>query len=187
MDGLVRLRGRRLRALGDECEQVFVCGLSMGGGAGAAAGRAARRRRCPGWSLVNPVINISRSADADPAGPARCVPSLAGIANDIAKPGDGRGAATTAAPLRAPATPRPSCGLTSGANLDRVDQPLLVYRSVNDHVVDPSSVQLIKAGVESSDQTYVELERSYHVATLDYDAEEIFAEALRSSADSRRT
>ena len=59
-------------------------------------------------------------------------------------------------------------------NLNRVDQPLLVYRAIHDHVADPSSVRLIKAGVRSSDQTYIELQRSYHVATLDYDAEDIF-------------
>jgi carboxylesterase len=41
-------------------------------------------------------------------------------------------------------------------------------------VVDRSSVELIKAGVRSSDQSYIELHRSYHVATLDYDAEDIF-------------
>ena len=70
-------------------------------------------------------------------------------------------------------------------NLHRVDQPLLVYQSIHDHA-DPSSVPLIKAGVRSSDQTYVELQRSYHVATLDYEADISSTEALRSSDDSRR-
>ena len=59
-------------------------------------------------------------------------------------------------------------------NLGRVDQPLLVYRAIHDHVADASSVRLIKDGVRSSDQTYIELRRSYHVATLDYDADDIF-------------
>jgi len=39
-------------------------------------------------------------------------------------------------------------------------------------------VNLIKAGARSEDQTYVELRRSYHVATLDYDAEQIFEGSL---------
>jgi carboxylesterase len=59
-----------------------------------------------------------------------------------------------------------------------VDQPLQIYRSLHDHVVDGSSVNLIKAGVRSEDQTYVELRRSYHVATLDYEAEQIFEGSL---------
>ena len=41
-------------------------------------------------------------------------------------------------------------------------------------MVDPSSLALIRAGVRSQDLTVVSLERSYHVATLDYDAELIF-------------
>ena len=53
-------------------------------------------------------------------------------------------------------------------------QPLLIYRSVVDHVADPSSVKLIRERVGSADQSYIELTRSYHVATLDYDADEIF-------------
>ena len=59
-------------------------------------------------------------------------------------------------------------------NLARVDQPLLIFKSVKDRVVDERSLRLIKARVRSADLTVVRLERSYHVATLDYDAELIF-------------
>jgi carboxylesterase len=68
-------------------------------------------------------------------------------------------------------------------HLDRVEQPLLVFRSLNDHVVDPSSGRAILASVGSSDVQEVLLRRSYHVATMDYEAEEIFS---RSSAFFRR-
>ena len=60
------------------------------------------------------------------------------------------------------------------AELGKVSSPLLIYQSSVDHVVDTSSVPLIMASVSSSDLTLRSLERSYHVATLDYDAEEIF-------------
>ena len=46
-------------------------------------------------------------------------------------------------------------------------------------MVDRSSLALIKAGVRSTDLTVVTLERSYHVATLDYDAELIFTDLER--------
>ena len=59
-------------------------------------------------------------------------------------------------------------------HLDQVDQPLLIFKSARDKVVDPTSLALIKKGVRSTDLTVVPLERSYHVATLDYDAELIF-------------
>ena len=158
-------------ALHAQCDQVFLAGLSMGG---ALALRLAEQHgpQVSGLVLVNPVINIS-----DPRMSALpilqlAVPSLAGIVNDIEKPGQDE-CGYDRLPLRALYS---QTFLWSDVrrNLDRVDQPLLVYRAIHDHVVDRSSVELIKAGVRSSDHSYVELHRSYHVATLDYDAEDIF-------------
>ena len=152
------------------CQQVFLAGLSMGG---ALCLRLAEQHgsAVSGIVLVNPVINIS-----DPRMRAlpvlRVLPSLGGITNDINKPGqEERG--YDRLPLRALYS-QTFLWADVRRNLDRVDQPLLVYRAIQDHVADPSSVRLIKAGVRSSDQTYVELHRSYHVATLDHDADDIF-------------
>jgi carboxylesterase len=158
------------------CEQVFLSGLSMGA---ALCLRLAEQHGSDvsGLTLVNPAINISE--------PLRWVyllralpvlrlviPSLAGPSNDIAMP-DQEESAYARWPLRAMHS-QTLLWAEVRRNLDRVEQPLLVYRSIHDHLVDPSSVRLIKAGVRSSDQTYIELQRSYHVATLDYDAEDIF-------------
>jgi carboxylesterase len=158
------------------CEQVFLAGLSMGA---ALCLRLAEQHGSDvsGLALVNPAINISE--------PLRWVyllralpilrlviPSLAGPSNDIAMP-DQDELAYDRWPLRAMYS-QTLLWAEIRRNLDRVEQPLLVYRSIHDHLVDPSSVRLIKAGVRSSDQTYIELQRSYHVATLDYDAEDIF-------------
>jgi carboxylesterase len=156
--------------LSARCAQVFLAGLSMGG---ALSLRLAEQHgdQVSGLALVNPVINIT-----DPRMRIlpilRAIPSFPGIANDIAKPGQDE-FGYDRLPLRALYS---QTFLWSDVrrNLDRVDQPLLVYRSLHDHVADPSSIRLIKSGVRSSDQTYVELERSYHVATLDYDADDIF-------------
>jgi carboxylesterase len=152
------------------CDQVFLAGLSMGG---ALALRLAEQHGpgVSGMTLVNPVVNIS-----DPRIRAlpilRVLPSLGGITNDIAKP-DQAEWGYDRLPLRALYS-QTFLWADVRRNLDRVDQPLLVYRAIHDHVVDSSSVRLIKAGVRSSDQTYIELQRSYHVATLDYDADDIF-------------
>ncbi|MCW2810187.1 MAG: putative esterase [Friedmanniella sp.] len=156
--------------LSAECEQVFVFGLSMGG---ALALRLAEQHgsAVAGLVLVNPAIHV-----ADPRMKVlpvlRVLPSLAGISNDIARPGVSEGAYDRT-PLRALYS---QTGLWADvrANLARVDQPLLVYRSAQDHVVDPSSLALLQAGVSSTDTTYVTLARSYHVATLDYEAADIF-------------
>ncbi len=45
-----------------------------------------------------------------------------------------------------------------------------------DHVVDPSSAEIITRRIPGTDQRM--LERSYHVATLDYDADRIVTETL---------
>lgn len=154
-----------------QSDQVFLAGLSMGG---ALALRLAEQhgRGVSGLALVNPVINIT-----DPRMRALpilrlALPSLGGITNDIAKSGSIEWGYDRL-PLRALYS-QTFLWADVRRNLHRIDQPLLVYRAVNDHVADPSSVRLIKAGVRSSDQTYIELQRSYHVATLDYDADDIF-------------
>ena len=50
-----------------------------------------------------------------------------------------------------------------------------MYRSVEDHVVDDLSAQLLKTGAVNTTVREVILEDSYHVATLDNDAPTIFA------------
>ena len=74
------------------------------------------------------------------------------------------------------------------AHLGQVDQPVIVFASREDHVVDPSSLALIRAGIASAELQVVPLDRSYHVATLDYDAEDIFrgsAEFFRAHVGER--
>jgi len=56
-----------------------------------------------------------------------------------------------------------------------VTQPLLLFRSANDHVVEPVNSQIVLKGVKSADVEEVVLDKSYHVATLDHDAPRIFA------------
>ena len=63
------------------------------------------------------------------------------------------------------------------ADLGRVTQPLLMLRSTEDHVVDEQSTRNVMAGISSRDVTERVLEDSYHVATLDNDAPQIFAES----------
>jgi carboxylesterase len=64
------------------------------------------------------------------------------------------------------------------AELPRVRQPLLCYVSRQDHVVDPGCTTYLADHVASSDVQVSWLERSYHVATLDYDRQVIFDGSL---------
>ncbi len=101
--------------------------------------------------------------------------SLPGIANDIKKPGvEEHGYDRT--PLKA------ARSMMAGwkgvrADLPKVTSPLVMFRSAEDHVVDPSSGQIILTSVSSRDLTERILEHSFHVATLDNDASTIFEES----------
>ena len=60
----------------------------------------------------------------------------------------------------------------TAAGLDRITCPVLLLSSREDHVVPPSSGDVLEAGVAGPVER-VWLEHSYHVATLDYDAERL--------------
>jgi carboxylesterase len=165
---------RAFEKLAASCDAVVAGGLSMGG---ALALRLAELRgsEVAGLVLVNPALT-----NADPLRGLvpvlqHVLPSASGVTNDIKKPDvDEHGYGRT--PLRAAAS------LFDGwkqviADLPKVTQPVLVFRSREDHVVPPSSVALLMRRVPSRDVTERMLENSYHVATLDYDAPEIFAES----------
>ena len=64
-------------------------------------------------------------------------------------------------------------------DLPRVTQPLLMFLSSEDHVVDASSARIIRGSVSSRDLSERTLENSFHVATLDNDAPTIFRESAQ--------
>jgi carboxylesterase len=159
-------------ALRDRCERVFVGGLSMGG---ALSLRLAEQHGddVSGLVLVNPCVNITDPRMKILPVLRHLVPTLAAIGNDIADPA-AREVAYDRNPLHALHS-QTHLWADVVEHLDRVTQPLLVFHSEQDHVVDPSSVTILEAQVGSTDAEFRTLTRSYHVATLDYEAEEIFA------------
>ncbi|GAA3618437.1 alpha/beta hydrolase [Microlunatus ginsengisoli] len=165
--------------LASRCEHTFVCGLSMGGG--LALLLAARQgRRVAGLSLVNPSVHSTIAEQAE-RGPVmltmpvirHVVPSIAAIGGDIAIPDTSEGAYDRT-PLNA-AWSLTQLWKVIQKELPRVEQPIRIYRSRTDHVVGPSSLAIITERTRSRDLEVVHLERSYHVATLDYDADLIFS------------
>jgi carboxylesterase len=150
---------------------VGVTGLSMGG---ALALRLAQVHPAlvRGLVLVNPVINIVDPRIRVLRLIRLLTPSLGAIAGDVAKPGSDEGGYART-PLHALDSQRRLCSLVR-RDLGLVSTPLLVFRSAQDHVADPSSVALIADRTTAADRHFVVLERSYHVATLDHEAELIF-------------
>ncbi|NED98270.1 alpha/beta fold hydrolase [Phytoactinopolyspora alkaliphila] len=165
---------RSLLHLADRCDEVVVAGLSMGG---CLALRLAQEHGTAvrGLVLVNPAVaSADRRLLALPV-LRHLSPSVAGLANDIAQPGQDEHAYSRT-PLHALHSFTRLWKIVR-ADMPRVHQPLLLMRSAQDHVVDGSGAPVILSGVSSSDVTEVVLNRSYHVATLDYDAETIFTTA----------
>lgn len=155
--------------LDSECDHVFVAGLSMGG---ALALRIAATRPVAGVVLVNPGLVID-----DPRAPLAGILKLVmkstkAISNDILKPGMDEGAyqrTPVAAAHEVNKLFKDTIRL-----LPRVTAPVLVFRSSVDHVVSDSSIAALRRGLTNAPLTLTALENSYHVATLDNDAEEIF-------------
>jgi carboxylesterase len=161
--------------LAGTCESVFVFGQSMGG---TLTLRLAQEfgARIAGIALVNPsVTTLRRDAKLLPL-LATVLPSVRGVANDIKKPGAVE-VAYARVPVRAAASLSRLWQLVRG-DLGKVTQPVLLFRSAIDHVVEPVNARLILDGVASADVSEVVLQDSYHVATLDNDAPLIFDRSL---------
>ncbi|MFF3497614.1 alpha/beta hydrolase [Streptomyces sp. NPDC003247] len=166
---------RELRVLRGRCAKVFVAGLSMGG---ALALRLAAQHGddVAGVVLVNPANKVhGLSAYALPVA-RHLVRTVKGITSDIAKEGVEE-IGYDRVPLHAAHSLRVFLRLVD-KELPQVTQPLLLLRSARDHVVPAADPARILSRVSSTDVTEVLLEQSYHVATLDHDADRIFEESL---------
>ncbi|MEA4943303.1 MAG: alpha/beta fold hydrolase [Propionicimonas sp.] len=165
---------REFRALVAEADQVFIAGLSMGG---ALALRLAAhyRDQVAGIALVNPAV-LAYPKDRMAVPLSAVIRSVKGIGSDIAKP-DVDERAYDRTPVRAAASMM-RMWTDVRATLDLVICPTLIFRSAVDHVVPAASTQFILNHISSEEITEQVLTRSYHVATMDYDAEQIVTGTL---------
>jgi carboxylesterase len=175
-----------LEKVASDCDVTVVAGLSMGGC--LALDLAERRgREVAGLVLVNPIVNTERRDVRLLPLLKHVVPVLPGIGNHIKKVGSDE-VAYTRTPLRAAHSMFQGIKVVR-SRLPEVTQPLLMFRSRTDKVVDPSSGRIIMSQVSSRDLEERMLEDSYHVATLDNDAPTVFegtVEFVRRVADGSR-
>ena len=92
-----------------------------------------------------------------------------GVVNDIKKPGQDE-VGYERIPVGAVPSLRKLLRVAQN-DLPRVRAPLLLLKSAVDHVVKPAGAKLIMQRIGSDQKELVELQNSYHVATLDHDAE----------------
>ena len=166
---------RAYEELRGQAGEIFVMGLSMGA---TLALRLAELRGdgVAGLVLVNPSLTADNALARLAPLFGRVVPSVKGVGSDIKKEG--------AHELAYDRIPGPAAAsLTSlwkqtKQRLGDVSQPVLAYYSSADHVVGPASMRILREALPAGQLTARELGNSYHVATLDNDADEIFAGSL---------
>jgi carboxylesterase len=151
-------------------DAVVVVGLSMGGL--LSVWLAERHPEIAAIAVVNPLL---ASPDAETVALIESMIEngdevAPGIGSDIAMEGAVE-SAYPGLPLRA-ALSLFSAAAEVGAELESVTCPVLLFTSVQDHVVDPASSALLVARAKGPVEQVV-LERSFHVATLDWDKDEI--------------
>jgi carboxylesterase len=162
---------QRLAARSD---RVVVAGLSMGGS--LTCWLATQHPEIAGIICVNPATQAAAEvrlfvesliADGQEV--------MDGLGSDVADPGSPESAY--------PQTPlRPLVSLFEAANeiqddLPRITCPLLLFTSPQDHVVPPGDSDYLASRV-SGPVERVSCDRSYHVATIDYDRDMIIERSL---------
>jgi carboxylesterase len=158
---------RNFQILKASCDHVFVFGLSMGG---SLTLRLAEQHgsEISGIVLVNAAVHSERPDRHLLPAISRVLKSFPGISNDIKKPGQDE-VAYDKIPLKAAHSLSKLWKIVKD-DIARVDQPILLFRSDEDHVVEASNAEWILAHVSSTSTSEVILHDSYHVATLDNDA-----------------
>ena len=156
--------------LAARCERVVVAGLSMGGT--ITCWLAANHPEVAGIVCVNPSVEPPADSFIEMMEQtlASGVDVMPGIGSDIAKEGVTE-SAYEGMPLR-PLVSMFGAVTDLAGRLSDIHCPVLLFTSPQDHVVPPSSSDVLAASV-SGPVERVSCDRSFHVATLDHDKDEI--------------
>lgn len=157
-------------------DKLAVAGLSMGG---TLALDAASHRPVDATLVVNPALSfktldrlgVSLSPLFD-----RMIPTVGPLAGDVHKPGVAEEAYD-----RTPVAAVQELGKlfrTTRRQLGTIASPVTLYWSTRDHIVPSSSARILRQAIKPHLLTTVALERSFHVATLDYDAPTIHRHSI---------
>jgi carboxylesterase len=161
-------------SLAARVDKVVVAGLSMGGS--LTLWLASRRPEIAGIVCINPAVEVgAEMVDGIRQMVDGGVDRIPAIGGDVADPA-GREKAYDVTPLR-PLLSLADAAAETADDLVKITCPLLLLTSPQDHVVDPGNSDIVAARV-SGPVERVTLERSYHVATLDYDKDIIFTRSV---------
>ncbi|MEY3736348.1 MAG: hypothetical protein RLZZ251_64 [Actinomycetota bacterium] len=166
---------QELDHLAEKCRSLFIFGLSMGGG-NTLYVAAQNQGRISGLVLVNPMIHIPEFAIKFVDVIKHLQAKRPSVGDDIKKPGVTE-YSYDALPVKGVAQLHKFLKRTRPL-LPTITTPLQLFHSTDDHILKVSNTEIVISEIGSTDKTRIELDNSYHVATLDYDAEKIFENSL---------
>jgi carboxylesterase len=170
-----------IRDLKARCTTVVAVGLSMGGALVLHLG-AEHADQLNGIVTIN--ADLRRPELALVPFVRLLMRTTKGVGGDIKKPGQDE-IVYQRVPLRA-AGQLGKLYRTVQRELPSIRLPLLIFSSTEDHVTKPSNSRYVYDRVGSQQKEFVSLANSYHVATLDFDAELIFERTLAFAGDLAR-
>ena len=166
---------RAYEELRGHADEIFVMGLSMGG---CLALRMAELR---GDGVAGPGAGQPLARGGHQALPAGAGAEAGGALaqGHRQRHQEGRRQRAQLRPGAGPGRGNPAAAVEADpAAAGEVTQPVLVFLSTTDHVVGPASMRVLRAALPAAQLTVRECADSYHVATLDNDAGQIFDGSL---------
>lgn len=157
------------------CSQIFITGLSMGGGTTLNVA-AELGDKLSGIILVNPMIHVRGVTPTLAFAISRVIKFGKSVGNDIKRKGVTE-YSYDKLPYRGIYQLLSMLQLTRAA-LPKIKVPMQLFHSVDDHTLPVSNTEIIMREIGSSNKSRIELLNSFHVATIDHDSEIIFANSV---------
>ena len=164
-----------LREIRKVCSTVFIFGLSMGGTISLFLA-AHESELIDGIVLVNPMVHIPGLKIKFGRVLSIFRSHLPSVGNDIKRRNVseyGYDALPTKGVLELNTLLK-----NTRSTLGLVVQPMMLFHSVEDHTLPLSNTEIVMSEIGSAKKQRIELINSYHVATLDYEADVIFENSL---------
>ncbi|MCK5051070.1 MAG: alpha/beta fold hydrolase [Candidatus Cloacimonetes bacterium] len=165
---------KALTKLKERCSKVFLCGLSLGGG--LALYLAGIHPEIVGTILINHTSKFTHPKFWFIPLIKKIIPSTPALASDIKDPNSKEIAYDRT----------PTNGIYEMLKmlkkvkkmLPNITQPILIFKSLEDHVIPKISATFTMKKLGSKDKELIWLENSYHVAPMDYDKELIAKKSI---------
>lgn len=156
-------------------DKIFITGLSMGGA--LTLYLAENYDDILGIIPINAALDMTEFKAFYQTQKAMGVTFVEGIGSDIKKPGITE-LAYTKTPVK---SMKELLDLMKYVrdDLPQITCPTLIFSSTIDHVVPPENSEIIYKEISSSEKHIIKLPESYHVATLDNDADLIATESIK--------